>query len=248
MPLQAPFVVRVEQLDRKPIFGLIVRHAFTPLSVAPEAHHAVFDQQATGAALADVGGLRSRGTVFESFAQLRQIVRVPSVAFRDVRDSTFGDPGQELAGQRGVFRGDANWRQHAVSLFEGDSCGGPPLEPGVNHRQSAHAHVVAQRGVVLDQRFGFRPQLGRPVEEGVRVVRRGRRTPDSQHVLVGLDQCLQFVEVLPYRFGGGAVITLEEVPIQRLDVLIRIPEQLGENPRPQLSELGMRRLIRALLE
>ena len=67
-------------------------------------------------------------------------------------------------------------------------------------------------------------------------------------MLVGLYQGLQFVEIPPDRLGSGAVIALEKVVVQRLDVLIRIPQQLGQNPGPQLGELGVRRLVRPLLE
>ena len=189
-----------------------------------------------------------RREAFGARLQHREEGMVPVTALGHVCDLAFLDSGEQFPGDLRVPGVHPLRPQSAIPPFVPGRHSRPALEPGIHHRDSPHTHVVQAGGIIGHAALGPRPERRGALEELVGVPRGCHGRPDPQHVLRGCGQRLQLVKVRAHGLGGRAVVPREEVVVQRFDVLVRIPQQLGQYPGPKFGELGVRRLVGALLE
>ncbi len=180
------------------------------------------------------------GEVDDLLLMVPGVLADPDIAFLDSR--------KELPRRSGIDGVD--FAIHQTSAVDDvDPLGSAhQLHTGPQGRDPRHAHPAEQVRIISSQAFRLRPKRLGPLHELPRQPATAQSIEDTDSDLRIERQGLEFVEVLADRSRRGAVVASEEVVEQRLHGLVRVPEELGDEPRPQFPKLRVGRLIGALLE
>ena len=122
-----------------------------------------------------------------------------------------------------------------------------PLIQREENRNGALADIVKTDGIVLYSGLRLIPQRQCAIQKVIRNPTDRRRDPDVQDLVIARHERLQFIEILADERCAFAVVAVEEIVVQRRDVLVRIPQQLRQQPSSKFREFRMIALIGALL-